>query len=152
MSQCVNRSQIYTPPRLCVYTPNVTISEAKDPSSWDTFLAAQQFRPFLQSWTMGEVYRSTGQEPLRLDARSGNGIEGICQAISVPARRGRHLSIPYGPLLRRKEALEPLLAELCRYAKEQRCLFVRISPFWTKNQSIPGGKPAPLHLLAEHLL
>ncbi|OGJ71918.1 hypothetical protein A2454_06105 [Candidatus Peribacteria bacterium RIFOXYC2_FULL_55_14] len=129
----------------------MTISEALDPSSWDAFLAVQQFRPFLQSWTMGEVYRSTGQEPLRLEARSGNEIEGICQAITVPARRGRHLSVPYGPLLKRGEALEPLLAELCRYAKEQRCLFVRISPFWTKNQSIPGSKPSPLHLLAEHL-
>ena len=102
----------------------MNISEASDSQTWDAFFLSQHWKPFLQSWTMGEVYRSTGQEPLRLEARSGNEIEGICQAISVPARRGRHLSIPYGPLLRRKEALEPLLAELCRYAKEQRCLLL----------------------------
>lgn len=127
------------------------VSEASNEQGWDTFLSSQQFRPFLQSWTMGEVYRSIGQESIRLEVRNRTALIGICQAIVVPARRGKHLSIAYGPVLKQRDALQPLLQEIHRYAKERRCLFVRISPFWRKGQDIPGSRPAPLHLLAEHL-
>ena len=100
---------------------------------------------------MGEVYRSVGQEPIRIEVRNGNDIVCICQAIVVPARRGKHLSISYGPVLSQQDALEPLLEEIRKHAIEQHCLFLRISPFWAKDQSIPGFKAAPLHLLAEHI-
>lgn len=149
------------------------VSEAKNPSAWDSFLTAQKFRPFLQSWTMGEVYRDTGQEPIRLEAREGQEILAICQAILVPAKRGRHLAIPYGPLLSsRLEApasaeatagrqssklvLDTLLRELTTVGKQHRCSFLRMSPFWTSPfpfslPPFPRPLPSPLHLLAEHV-
>ncbi|MBI2524153.1 hypothetical protein HYW11_02995 [Candidatus Peregrinibacteria bacterium] len=42
-----------------------------DREQWNSFLASQQFHPFLQSWEMGEVYREIGQEPVRLEIRDG---------------------------------------------------------------------------------
>jgi peptidoglycan pentaglycine glycine transferase (the first glycine) len=132
----------------------MNILAATNPAQWDTFLAHQQHRPFLQSWTMGEVYKDVGQNPLRLEVRHNNTVVGICQATLVPARRGRHLSIPYGPVLdpkHRKEALPLLIAALKEEAKKQNCSFVRLSPFWLEKEEIKGSKPSPIHLLAEHL-
>jgi len=131
------------------------VSDAQNQQEWDAFLSRQQYSPFLQSWTMGEVYRGTNQEPIRLEVRDGEELMGICQAIVVSARRGRHLNVSYGPVFTSvdppKEVLESLLQELVKRAKDQQCLFVRLSPFWPKDRIIPGSKKAPLHMLAEHL-
>ena len=72
---------------------------AKSKTEWESFLKDQHWSPFLQSWTMGEVYESIGHEPVRLEIRGEENIVGICQAIVVPARRGKHLAVSYGPVL-----------------------------------------------------
>ncbi len=152
---------------------------------------------------MGEVYRAVGEEPVRLiiTERSGkeipnpqpsprlrpagnsqipNEILGICQAIVVPAKRGRHLAIPYGPVFSdgflqgeerfqvsslrpvrprpggqgygRQAGFRFLLEELKRVAREKNCAFIRMSPFWPKGDLKDFGfRPSPLHLLAEHI-
>ena len=104
---------------------------------------------------MGEVYRDIHQEPIRLEARDGDHIVGICQAIAVPARRGRHLSVPYGPVVAKPEALGPMVEELKKIAREKNCAFMRMSPFWPEAESrgspLPEATPSPLHLLAEHV-
>lgn len=133
----------------------ISITSATDPASWDRFLIGERFSPFLQSWTMGEVYRAIGQEPVRLEVRDGDAVTGVCFGHIVPARRGKHLSIPYGPVLRDMTSVEQLLQELKRIALEHRCAFIRVSPFWLASGDNPlfklGAKAAPLHLLAEHL-
>lgn len=127
------------------------ITDAHNQQEWDAFLCTQQYRPFLQSWTMGEVYREIGHIPIRLEVRENEVLQGICQAIVVPARRGRYLSVSYGPLVTDKETLTLLCTELEKRAQEHSCSFIRFSPFWQKGQTIPGSKPAPMHMLAEHL-
>src|SRR6185436_13502232 len=97
------------------------VASATDAHAWDSFVKATPFSPFLQSWTMGEVYRDIGQEPVRLVATDERGIAGLCQAIVVPARRGRHLMVQYGPLLRSPDALKPLLEALKDSATQHRC-------------------------------
>ncbi|MBU2213607.1 peptidoglycan bridge formation glycyltransferase FemA/FemB family protein [Patescibacteria group bacterium] len=132
----------------------MTISQAANQDQWDSFLASQKYSPFLQSWTMGEVYRDIGEEPLRLEMREGNELVGICQAIVVPAKRGRHLAVPYGPVVTEsgKGKVENFLELLKQIALRNRCSFIRLSPFWTVTTShIEGTKPSPLHLLAEHI-
>lgn len=137
----------------------MTIQEATDQHTWDAFLQMQTFSPFLQSWTMGEVYRDTGQQPIRLELREGNELIGICQGIIVPARRGKHLAVPYGPVLAAScqlSAVSTLIDELKRIAQAHKCAFLRISPFFpahgaTPGWPPPGAKPSPLHLLAEHI-
>ena len=115
----------------------MSVAEAHDSITWNSFLKAQPFRPFLQSWTMGEVYRDVGQEPIRLIVEENGEIQAICQAFVVPARRGRHLSIPYGPVINSKyqavsskQVINTLIAELTTIAKQNKCSFIRLSPFW----------------------
>lgn len=130
------------------------VSVAHHQQEWDDFLSRQLFSPFLQSWTMGEVYRDIGQEPVRLEVRSDGEIRGICQAIVVPARRGKHLAVQYGPVVTSPEALRPLLDALKDLALQHGCSFIRMSPFWQEEkheQLHISTRPSPLHLLAEHL-
>jgi len=130
-------------------------SEATDPLAWDDFLLSQRYSPFLQSWAMGEVYRKIGQEPVRIEVRSSEKIKAICFAHVVPARRGRHLSVPYGPILADADALSPLMDELRREATVHDCAFIRFSPFWPTQEPntllLQGARSSPLHLLAEHI-
>lgn len=132
-----------------------------DASRWDAYIATRRFRPFLQSWTMGDVYADTNQEPLRLVAEENGNVVGVCLAILVPARRGRHVMVPYGPVANDHEASLALLRELSAEAKKRRCGFVRASPFIPLAEggqwlSVLHGADvrtahAPLHLLAEHV-
>jgi len=136
------------------------IKEATNQSEWDEFLSKQTYRPFMQSWTMGEVYRDIGEEPIRLEMREGEKLVGICQALVIPARRGRHLVVPYGPVIaengKRKTEKELILA-LKEHARKHQCCFIRLSPFISKEElstfhfPLSTFKPAPLHLLAEHI-
>jgi len=144
-----------------------TVTEAHDRVAWNSFLASpalpdgrsgrQPFRPFLQSWEMGEVYRDVGNEIVRLEIRERNELIGICFGHIVPARRGRHLSIPYGPILG-TGGWGLLLEELTHFAKDAGCTFIRMSPFLPLHHGSTeltmtqqGFRPSPLHLLAEHL-
>lgn len=135
----------------------ITVRPATDPQAWETFVQSRPYASFLQSWTMGEVYRDIGQEPIRLEAIEDGAIVGVCQAIVVPARRGRHLMVQYGPQLRDANALEPILAALRDAASTQRCTFIRMSPFWLENgadenrlRSNAGVLSSPMHLLSEY--
>ncbi len=132
------------------------VQPATDRDAWESFLTSRPDALFLQSWTMGEVYRAIGQEPVRLEVRDAAGaITGICQAIVVPARRGRHLMVQYGPVLTDPSALEPLLDALKDIARDHRCSFLRISPFWPEEMQnakckMQNSLPSPLHLLSEY--
>jgi lipid II:glycine glycyltransferase (peptidoglycan interpeptide bridge formation enzyme) len=128
------------------------IRKATDQTAWDGFLSAQKYSPFMQSWTMGEVYRDIGEQPIRLETVEDGNITSICQALVVDARRGRHLVVPYGPITTNRSLITPLMDALQYEAKEHQCCFIRLSPFWEAGTgTIPGSKPAPHHLLAEHI-
>lgn len=129
------------------------IAHAQDQSTWDAFIATQQFRPFMQSWTMGEVYADVGQTPIRLELRDGGELVGICQALIINAKRGKHLSVSYGPLIDRNADVNAMLIDaLKQEALKHNCSFIRLSPFVPENTPIPSNaKPSPLHLLAEHI-
>ncbi len=132
----------------------LTVRPATDARAWDTFLAQQRFRPFLQSWTMGDVYADIGQTPVRIEACVDERIVGICFGHIVPARRGKHIAVPYGPII--AEDAPPttgdeLLAALCDEARRSGCTFVRYSPFRPQDERALPGRTSPLHLLAEHI-
>jgi lipid II:glycine glycyltransferase (peptidoglycan interpeptide bridge formation enzyme) len=128
------------------------VQPATNASAWDSFLQNQCFRPFLQSWTMGEVYRDIGEEPVRVTAVENSTIVGICQAIVVPARRGKHVAVLYGPVGETR-TWEPMIESLKEVARERQCSFLRISPFLPEQEplALKGTLASPLHLLAEHL-
>lgn len=132
------------------------IQSATNAAEWDAFLKTQRFTPFLQSWTMGEVYRDIGQEPVRLELRENGIITGICQAIVVPARRGKHVMVQYGPIVKNAAGLDALLLALKDSAVDHGCSFVRMSPFWvetdplTEKLNTHGALASPMHLLSEY--
>lgn len=153
---------------------HLSVSLATDRASWEAFLVSQPYTPFLQSWTMGDVYQDIGQEAVRLEVRSSDRIVGVCFGHIVHARRGKHFSIPYGPVLtpmdreERNDALRQLITDITRIARDHGCAFVRMSPFWpiggesgedTTYESWMAQRrighqsvmPSPLHLLAEQL-
>jgi lipid II:glycine glycyltransferase (peptidoglycan interpeptide bridge formation enzyme) len=142
----------------------MNVQIATDAASWESFVKRQRFAPFLQSWTMGEVYRDIGQEPLRFEVRHDGRVVGTCQAIVVPARRGRHLMVQYGPVLGdelrnedRSIAWQSFIDALSDVAIDHRCAFLRISPFFPLHPLTPLHLltrqkilPSPLHLLSEY--
>lgn len=134
----------------------MNVQVASNPAEWEDFLKKQRFTPFLQSWTMGEVYRDIGQEPVRLEVRDNGTILGICQAIVVPARRGKHLMVQYGPVVNDALGLDQIVSALKDSAADHRCSFIRMSPFWTEvdplvqKLSSQGALPSPMHLLSEY--
>ncbi len=138
----------------------MTITTDLHHDAWNQFLLSQTWSPFLQSWEMGEVYKEIGQEPIRLSLQDNGELMGICFAHIVPAKRGKHLSIPYGPILKEgidtRAALIMIVDELTRMGKEHGCSFLRMSPFLPLEEgeafkAMIGAKDAPMHLLAEHL-
>lgn len=152
-----------------------TVHPASDSKRWDDFLTAQPYAPFLQSWAMGDVYSDQGQDPIRLELYEDETLRAICFAHIVPARRGRHLSVPYGPVIASQDPVEieriteAFIASLQQSAKEHGCTFLRISPFWPlegaspyrsiydkwmTNRKLSDGTKfiaSPMHLLGEHL-
>ncbi len=132
-----------------------SVRPSTSPDAWDAFLARQRFRPFLQSWTMGDVYADIDQPPIRLEAIDAKGeLAAIAFAHLVPARRGRHLSVPYGPV-GDLAAFPALFEALAKAGREQGCAFVRVSPHLPRGTEIPlGGLTSirsPLHLLGEEI-
>ena len=97
----------------------MNIQEAQSQEEWNAFLLQSKHSPFLQSWTMGTVYEEILQTPVRLEARGNNGkITGICLGIVVPARRGKHIAVQYGPITESDSVACELLEECCKRAKE----------------------------------
>ncbi len=112
---------------------------------------------------MGEVYADIDQKPVRLVAELNGVLQGICFAHVVPARRGKHLSVPYGPVITdtinehdAMLATQGFLNALKKEAAKLGCSFIRISPFWPQGrhhaaEEAVGSVQSPLHLLAEHI-
>src|SRR3989344_5111850 len=96
-----------------------------DRALWESFLQENEWKPFLQSFSMGEVYGSVGEEPIRIAAGEHGKISGICQAIIVPAKRGKHLAVMYGPLLREapsnKQVLSLIVEKMKKIARDKNC-------------------------------
>lgn len=110
---------------------------------------------------MGEVYKDIGQEPVRIEVSDNEKIIAICYAHVVPAKRGRHLSVPYGPIIdsslsdeQKTEVIITLTEELKKLSVHFQCSFIRMSPFTSASRfPLPASSvvPSPLHLLAEHV-
>lgn len=140
-------------------------TEYSNKAQWEQWLKSQRFSPFLQSYTMGEVYESLGQTVYRFAVQDDtNAILALCQATLVNARRGRHLAVLYGPVIQQglpelqiQEVWNVLQATLRQVAKQVGASFVRFSPFFPVQSAehrvvtSVGAKSAPMHVLSEHV-
>src|SRR5205807_1940520 len=82
---------------------------------------------------------------------------GAMLTIVEPAKRGRYLTIPGGPIIdwKNKDLTDLFVSEIKRIAKEKKCVFIRVRPQlisdeFSKSIFISYGfKNAPIHLHAE---
>ncbi|HAZ28523.1 MAG TPA: hypothetical protein DCY48_01970 [Candidatus Magasanikbacteria bacterium] len=128
---------------------------------WDDFLLKQPFSLFIQSWKNGEFHRALGENfwVFGVYADGGELVAGSL-VISVHAKRGNFLFLPYGPIIsghkEKKIIFKVFFQALEQFAKKEHYDFIRVSPFFERHDSmlslfqIFGFHPAPMHILAEH--
>lgn len=136
---------------------SVQIKIMQNKEEWESFLLSQDLPPFLQSWNAAEQAESMGEKTLRLGIFKDEELAGICLIHEVRARRGSYLYTPYGPVFQqgREDLLYPLITFLKEYAKKEQFWFIRITPYWERNdrhQTLlkhAGFITAPIHMLSE---
>lgn len=114
---------------------------------------------FLQSSSWAMVYEEDGERVYYLGVFDGKKQLGSSVVILKPAKRGRYLEIPGGPLLDwdgDQKILRFFLDEITKLAKKQKCVFVRMrpniadTPEHRATAKKLGLVPSPMHLHAEH--
>lgn len=133
------------------------IKEIQDKTEWEQFVLQQPYALFVQSTNYGEFYNKIGEKYWIFGIYENNVLVGGALVLSVHAKRGNFLYIPYGPILDINivDRLNSFTKFIRDFAQKNKYDFVRISPFLddTKNnQEIfkkAGFKTAPIHMLAE---
>lgn len=136
------------------------VKEIKNKIEWENFLLKQTNTLFVQSWSYGEFYQATGEEFWVFGIyNETDEIIGGSLVVSVHAKRGNFLYLPYGPILpkeKTEEAINALTNFIQTFAKEKRGFdFIKASPFMddtAENKTMfkkSKFNDAPLHILAE---
>ena len=114
---------------------------------------------FLQTSSWGRVHEKDGKKIYFLGLFDEKKLIGSSVVIVKPAKRGRYLEIPGGPLLDWDgdiKALRFFMEEIAKLAEREKCVFVRMRP------NIPDTEEhrklaerlklvkSPMHLHAEH--
>jgi len=114
---------------------------------------------FLQTSAWGKVYEIDGKETFYRGIEKDGKLVASALIILKPAKRGRYLEIPGGPLLdwdKDREALEFFISEIRKLAEEHNCVFVRMRPnIYDTPEHLQlvreiGLIKSPMHLHAEH--
>lgn len=124
---------------------------------WNDFVSGQEYSLFTQYSAYGDFHESMGEQSWIVGIYDNEKLIGGSLVVSVHARRGNFLFMPYGPILdyANNESFSELIKFIRKFAHEKKYDFVRISPFiddTPKHKKIfaeHGFKDAPLHMLAE---
>ncbi|MCL1839538.1 aminoacyltransferase [Candidatus Saccharibacteria bacterium] len=135
------------------------ILETITPEKLNKFIIAKHPEAnFLQSSSWGKVYELTGDQVHYLGLIENDKLVGVCLAIVKPAKRGRYLEIPGGPLIdwESSSQVKATFKSLKQLAAKENCVFIRIRPNipdTAENQKILKQNdlhPSPMHLHAQH--
>jgi lipid II:glycine glycyltransferase (peptidoglycan interpeptide bridge formation enzyme) len=129
----------------------------QDKKVWEDFLKAHPEANFLQSWYWGEFHEKLGHSIHRTGFFSNEKLVGVMLSIVEPAKRGRYLTVPGGPIIdwENKELIDTVFAEMKKIGRQEKCVFVRVRPQLTSGEaskktfSKAGFVGAPIHLHAE---
>ncbi len=134
------------------------IKEITDRKDWDAFVESTPDFTFLQGWSWGEFNRARGERVWRWGIYDKGELAGVCQTVSIAARRGSFLFVPHGPLSKTGAVgsmLPLVVAKLTQTARAAECAFIRISPWLeaTKENQLLfsqlGFRSAPSYMHAE---
>lgn len=138
------------------------IREIQNKEIWENFLLQCKEKTFLQSWNWGEFNEAMGRKSWRLGIYDDDKIVSVALISKIGARRSTFLFVSHGPVtidgLSAKEktkVLKLLLSRLLEIAKEEKAVFIRISPIWLRNEENIElfkdlkFKNAPIHMHPE---
>jgi len=136
---------------------DITTKSIENKEEWEAFIGQHPEANFLHSWYWGEFHQKLGHTVCRTGFYKGKTLVGVLLAIVEPARRGRHLVVPAGPILdwHQKGLPKAWQQECIRLAKQNKCVFVRVRPQLTDTRENIrlfhklGFRKAPMHLHAE---
>jgi len=135
----------------------ITVKTIEDSATWESFLATHSEANFLQSWLWGELYKKLDRPVYRSGFYRGDTLMAVMLSIVEPARRGRYLTVPAGPITDWKDQHlnRAIVGEVKKIATAEKCVFVRVRPQLEQNDASKqlfrelGLRSAPMHLHAE---
>lgn len=135
----------------------ITIENTEDKNEWEDFLSTHEEANFLQSWNWGEFHKALGKTIDRTGFYEKEKLAGVMQAVVEPARRGKYLTVPGGPIINwhNKDLINAFVDQIKQIAKANSCVFVRVRPQLKKDDFSKnlfkslGFIKAPMHLHAE---
>lgn len=135
----------------------ITIKNITDKKIWEDFVLAKLEANFLQSWYWGDFHKAMGKTINRTGFYEKDKLIGVMLSVVEPARRGKYLTVPGGPLIdwQNKNLIKVFLSQLKTIARENSCVFVRVRPQLKKDDFSKnlfkklGFIKAPMHLHAE---
>lgn len=135
----------------------ITVKNITDKGVWEKFILSNNEADFLQSWSWGEFHKALDKQIFRSGFFENNKLIGVMLSVIEPARRGRYLTVPGGPIIdwENKKLINVFLEEIKRISKENGCVFVRVRPQLKSDEFSKnifknlGFVKAPMHLHAE---
>jgi len=135
----------------------ITIGNIADKKTWEEFVLGKNEANFLQSWSWGEFHKAYGKQIFRTGFFEKEKLTGIMLSVIEPAKRGRYLTVPGGPIINwgDKDLINAFTKQIKIIAQENNCVFVRVRPqlkssgFSENIFKNLGFVKAPMHLHAE---
>jgi lipid II:glycine glycyltransferase (peptidoglycan interpeptide bridge formation enzyme) len=135
----------------------IEVKNITDKNICEEFVLSRNEANFLQSWSWGEFHKTLGKTINRTGFYENNKLVGIMLSVIEPARRGRYLTVPGGPIIdwQNNNLVKSFAQQIKIIAKENNCVFVRVRPqlksdeFSKKIFKDLGFITAPMHLHAE---
>ena len=122
---------------------DISLAENSEEKVWDDFVTAQPRTPFLQSWAMGDFYRSLGQKVWPVVLKQKGQIQGVCLTTKVASRLGTFLYVPAGPIGNWRGREEELCNFLTESGRAEGCSFIRFDPRVEREFTFRKAKNAP---------
>lgn len=135
----------------------ITIKEITEKKIWVDYVLSNNEANFLQSWDWGEFHKALGKTINRIGFFENDKLAGVMLSIVEPARRGKYLTVPGGPIInwQNKHIINAFVNQIKQIAKENNCVFVRVRPQLKSDEFSKnlfknlGFIKAPMHLHAE---
>jgi len=135
----------------------ILIKNIENKKQWEDFVLSNPEANFLQSWDWGEFHKALNKEIFRTGFYAGNVLVGVMLSVIEPAKRGRYLTVPGGPIIdwKNKDVVDAFTKKIRQIAKENNCVFIRVRPQLKSDQFSKsvfknlGFITAPMHLHAE---
>jgi len=135
----------------------VAVKNITDKKTWEEFILSKNEANFLQSWAWGEFHKALNKTINRSGFYEGDKFVGAMLSVVEPARRGKYLTVPGGPIInwQDKYLINAFVKQIQTIAKENGCAFIRVRPQLKKDDFSKkifkdlGFIKAPMHLHAE---